>query len=172
MQRKDINPGAFAIDDVLCAEECTVLIRRAEEHGFELAPTTTAKGFKVVLETRNNERVIFDDVDLANLLWSRVRHVIPEILAGREAIGLNERFRLYRYAPGQRFSWHSDGAFRRENGEPKYEGSRLEKPDNLLKKKVLRGRRRPNPSLQPTGFASLRKRLSSDVRHWEEARGY
>jgi len=61
MQRKDINPGAFAIDDVLYAEECTVLIRRAEDHGFELAPITTAKGFKVDLETRNNDRVIFDD---------------------------------------------------------------------------------------------------------------
>ena len=106
MQRKDINPGAFAIDDVLYAEECTVLIRRAEDHGFELAPITTAKGFKVDLETRNNDRVIFDDFALANLLWSRVRHVIPEILAGRQAIGLNERFRLYRYAQGRRFSWH------------------------------------------------------------------
>ena len=117
MQRKDINRGAFAIDDVLYAEECSVRIRRAEDHGFELAPITTAKGFKVDLETRNNDRVIFDDFALANLLWSRVRHVIPEILAGRQAIGLNERFRLYRYAQGQRFSWHSDGAFQRENGE-------------------------------------------------------
>jgi len=96
MRRKDINPGAFAIDDVLCAEECAALIRRAEDDGFELAPITTAKGFKVELETRNNGRVIFDDVDLANLLWLRVRDVIPEILAGRQAIGLNERIRLYR----------------------------------------------------------------------------
>jgi prolyl 4-hydroxylase len=117
MQRKDINPGAFVIDDVLSAEECTALIRRAEDHGFELAPITTAKSFKVDLETRNNDRVIFDDVDLANLLWSRVHHEIPQIVVGRQAIGLNERLRLYRYAQGQRFSWHSDGAFRREKGE-------------------------------------------------------
>jgi predicted 2-oxoglutarate/Fe(II)-dependent dioxygenase YbiX len=117
MQRRDINPGAFVIDDVLNAEECAALIRRAEDQGFELAPITTAKGFKVDLETRNNDRVIFDDVHLATLLWSRVRHAVPQILAVRQAVGLNERFRLYRYAPGQRFSWHSDGVFRRASGE-------------------------------------------------------
>jgi predicted 2-oxoglutarate/Fe(II)-dependent dioxygenase YbiX len=46
-----------------------------------------------------------------------VRDAIPPVLAGHRAVGLNERFRLYRYAPSQRFSWHTDGAFRRDNGE-------------------------------------------------------
>ena len=36
---------------------------------------------------------------------------------GRQAWGLNERWRIYRYRPGQRFAGHVDGSFRRENGE-------------------------------------------------------
>jgi hypothetical protein len=30
---------------------------------------------------------------------------------------LNERFRYYRYGPGQKFDWHFDGPFTRENGD-------------------------------------------------------
>lgn len=41
---------------------------------------------------------------------------MPAILL-RQAIGLNERFRFYRYEPGQRFKEHSDAPFRRDNGE-------------------------------------------------------
>ena len=33
------------------------------------------------------------------------------------ARGLNERFRFYRYGPGQRFAPHVDGAYERTNGE-------------------------------------------------------
>jgi predicted 2-oxoglutarate/Fe(II)-dependent dioxygenase YbiX len=36
---------------------------------------------------------------------------------GWRAVGLNERFRFYRYDPGQRFAPHTDGCFRRDNGE-------------------------------------------------------
>ena len=32
-------------------------------------------------------------------------------------IGLNERFRFYRYDPGEQFAPHTDGCFRRDNGE-------------------------------------------------------
>ncbi|MGC4046428.1 MAG: 2OG-Fe(II) oxygenase [Armatimonas sp.] len=35
-------------------------------------------------------------------------------------MGLNERFRFYRYEPGQRFAPHFDGSYRRENGEESY----------------------------------------------------
>ena len=30
---------------------------------------------------------------------------------------MNELFRFYRYAPGQKFGWHADGPYRRDNGE-------------------------------------------------------
>jgi len=117
MKRTDISPGAFTLEHVMSIEECDALILRAEIQGFEFAPIATAQGFRIDTETRNNDRVIFDDIDLARDLWSRVCGAIPRIVRGRQAVGLNERFRVYRYAPSQRFSWHSDGSFRRDNVE-------------------------------------------------------
>jgi hypothetical protein len=117
MKRADIRPGVFTLEHVMSVEECDALIHRAEAQGFEFAPIATAQGLRIDTETRNNDRVIFDDVALASDLWSRICGATPPVLKGRQAVGLNERFRLYRYAPSQRFSWHSDGAFRRDNGE-------------------------------------------------------
>jgi hypothetical protein len=68
-------------------------------------------------EVRNNDRVIVDDVTLAERVWNRVDAFVPRMLLGRQVRGLNERFRFYRYAPGQKFSWHADAPFQRENGE-------------------------------------------------------
>ena len=68
-------------------------------------------------EVRNNSRVIFDDPELAQHFWERTASHLPRILSGRQAIGLNERFRFYRYVPGQQFAGHVDAPFRRANGE-------------------------------------------------------
>jgi len=42
---------------------------------------------------------------------------VPRTFKGRVASGLNERLRFYRYDPGQKFDWHQDGYYERENGE-------------------------------------------------------
>ncbi len=97
--------------------ECRELIDRAESANFEEAPINSASGTRVVSSVRNNERVMFDDVELAASLWARVRDEVPVMLDGRQARGLNERFRFYRYSKGQKFDWHSDGSFERTNGE-------------------------------------------------------
>jgi hypothetical protein len=93
------------------------MIARAESVGFEIATINAWEGPRVDTDVRNNDRVIVDDVALANHLWDRVRDRIPPLRDGRQMRGLNERFRFYRYTPGQKFAWHSDGPFRRENGE-------------------------------------------------------
>jgi prolyl 4-hydroxylase len=66
---------------------------------------------------RNNERVILDDDDLGAFIWPRICDDVPVFLDGCQVIGLNERFRYYRYRTGQKFALHRDGAFLRENGE-------------------------------------------------------
>lgn len=48
---------------------------------------------------------------------SRIGGALPGRLAGRRPVGVNERFRCYRYAPGQQFAPHFDGAFRRSATE-------------------------------------------------------
>jgi predicted 2-oxoglutarate/Fe(II)-dependent dioxygenase YbiX len=104
-------PGAFS------TEECTRFLRRAEDVGFHAAPITTAVGFVMAPDVRNNTRVMLDDEPLAAATWERLRASVPARLGGFRAVGLNERFRFYRYGPGERFAWHYDGAFQRSPQE-------------------------------------------------------
>jgi len=78
--------------------------------------SSPAAGTVIREDVRNNTRVIMDNRALAARLWERAT---PWITAYREraVIGLNERFRFYRYEPGQYFAPHLDQPFERENGE-------------------------------------------------------
>lgn len=112
-----VADGIFTIPSVLTPDECREYIAFTEAKGYKAAPITTADGFVMRPDVRNNTRVMIDDPQRADNLWQRVRAEIPEFLQGRQAIGLNERFRFYRYDPGERFAPHRDGPYRRDNGE-------------------------------------------------------
>ena len=115
--------GVFVIDGLLTPAECRHWIETAEAAGFRIAPISTGSGPEVVSVLRNNGRVMFDDRVLAEDLWCRLAPHVPESLPTTrrghwwQALGLNERFRSYRYEPGQYFCWHQDGSFRRNNWE-------------------------------------------------------
>lgn len=110
-------PLVFTVDSVLDASECAELIERIERLGPEAAPISTPAGFVMRPDIRNNTRVMFDDVALAATLHQRIASAVPARLFGRRLAGVNERFRCYRYHPGQRFAPHYDGAFRRSATE-------------------------------------------------------
>lgn len=112
-----VAEGIFTIPGFLTPEECREYVELTEAQGYEAAPITTAQGFEMRPDIRNNTRVIIDDLERAQALWERVRDEVPVFVEGRQAIGLNERFRFYRYDPGERFAPHRDGAYRRPNGE-------------------------------------------------------
>jgi predicted 2-oxoglutarate/Fe(II)-dependent dioxygenase YbiX len=109
--------GVGTIDDILNAAECAVNIDRAERAGLAAAPIVSGYREVFAAEVRNNTRVMMVDFKLAALIWERARERLPIFLNGRQAIAMNERFRYYRYRPGQRFNWHADAPFRRTNGE-------------------------------------------------------
>jgi len=111
------QPLAFTIDDVLTQAECVSLIDRIETLGPSAAPITTAAGFVMRPDIRNNERVMFDDVALAKDLFDRIAARVPAPLCEMQPVGANERFRCYRYTSGQRFAPHYDGAFVRNERE-------------------------------------------------------
>jgi hypothetical protein len=71
-------------------------------------------------DVRNNERVIVDDFDLAAAWFERARPFLQERLGEWRIVGFNERFRYYRYDPGQVFRRHYDGPFYRSNGEQSF----------------------------------------------------
>ena len=104
------------IDGVFSPEECAATIAKIDELGPEAAPITTAAGFVMRPDIRNNERVIFDSHDLASVLFERIVPTVPAVAAMRP-VGANERFRCYRYQPGQQFKAHYDGAFERDAHE-------------------------------------------------------
>jgi prolyl 4-hydroxylase len=96
-------------------DRCEALVRWSEARGFEEALLSSGRRRE---EIRNNDRILFDDGDLADEMWSLVGPFVPSPGAdGAVAVGLNERFRFYRYHPGQRFAPHTDGSFRRDDRE-------------------------------------------------------
>jgi prolyl 4-hydroxylase len=110
-------PLVFTIGGVYTAEECEELIARIERMGPEVAPITTAAGFVMRPDIRNNTRVMFDDAELAATLYARIAGAVPARLCDRRPVGVNERFRCYRYEHGQRFAPHFDGAYQRNASE-------------------------------------------------------
>lgn len=117
--RKEALDGdrLFVIHDCLDGAECREHIARSELEGYGDATINTVRGVMLRPDIRNNARLIVDDAAMADRLWARVQPFIPEVLDGWRVVGLNERFRFYRYDPGQKFAPHFDGYFERPNGE-------------------------------------------------------
>ncbi|MBP9087255.1 MAG: 2OG-Fe(II) oxygenase [Kofleriaceae bacterium] len=110
-------PLVWTIPDVLSPSECADAIARIERLGPAAAPVSTPRGYVMMPDVRNNERVMFDDIDLAARLFTRIEGSLPPVLCAMRAVGANERFRCYRYQPGQQFAAHFDGAYERNSHE-------------------------------------------------------
>jgi hypothetical protein len=104
---------AFLVTSLFDAQESELLIEAAENVGFGL--TAYPKMY------RGNKRLITVDHSLANIVWQRLRPVVPqEVTLGSEkwqAVGLNECWRLAKYYPGDRFLGHVDDYFQRSPTE-------------------------------------------------------
>ncbi|HJZ54153.1 MAG TPA: 2OG-Fe(II) oxygenase [Gemmataceae bacterium] len=107
----------FVIRGFLSPAECEQYIAQSEAAGYGDAPINVFGGQVVDKGMRNNDRVMIDDPKLAATLWERLQPFVPEARGSWRACGLNERFRFYRYDPGQRFHWHYDGYYERSPTE-------------------------------------------------------
>lgn len=115
----DRTPGqeVWLVRGLLSPGECSDWIALGEAIGFGEAPINTEHGQVRVSEVRNNDRAMRDDPARAAALWSRLAGFVPAAIEPWVAVGLNERFRLYRYRPGQYFAPHRDGCFERSHVE-------------------------------------------------------
>jgi prolyl 4-hydroxylase len=92
------------VDDVYTPEECRQLVQRIEAATPELATNNPLY--------RDQDRVIVDDASLASELFRRLRPSLPATMGDLVLVGLNNRLRMYRYQPGQKFAPHMDHWYR------------------------------------------------------------
>lgn len=116
LHTEDPLPAALGrctlIHGFLDAEECAAQIESAQARGFVDAGSDYPPSY------RNNDRQVLDDAALAQHLFERLRAYAPPLLVDADGArwrlhSLNERLRLCRYLPGQRFNIHQDGVHHR-----------------------------------------------------------
>ena len=118
MEKRQLDGDQVSlIRGFLTHEECAAFVAMSEHAGYEEATITTASGFVMAKEIRNNARLIVDNPSLAHQWWERASGFLPHNIGACRAVGFNERFRFYRYDSEQRFAPHFDGYFRRPSGE-------------------------------------------------------
>jgi len=120
MELNKITEQIFTIDNFWSKSECLSFIAKSELIGYEAAKVGNDNLQIVVAEVRNNERVIYKDLELAISLWQRLQLLVPSKIGNSVAVGLNELFRFYKYQPGQKFKKHRDQSYIRENGDASY----------------------------------------------------
>lgn len=94
------TPLLWRVEGVLSEAECEAWVERIEAADPQLATNNPVY--------RDQDRVMFDDPAAADALFERLLPHLPERIGELRRVGLNERLRCYRYAPGQRFLEHMD----------------------------------------------------------------
>ena len=117
MEITKYRSGIVTVRNFLNSIECEDYIHLSETIGYELATINTIYGAEVNENVRNNDRVILDELTIADDLFVRAKAFLPQERYGWQLKGLNERWRFYRYRDEQFFKWHVDGYFRRTENE-------------------------------------------------------
>jgi hypothetical protein len=104
--RGDSGKLAFILLNVFTKEECLEWIELTEKRGYVPALVNVGSSEVLMTDFRNNDRCIIDDVDMAKILFDRIRSYLPETWGKHKIVGLNERLRFLRYDPGQKFEAH------------------------------------------------------------------
>lgn len=112
MSKKMVSevPSAFQLLNVFTKDECKRLISVSETMGF--LPDAAVS---LPRNVRHNDSVTWVvDNNTERLIWDRIKSLMTDdsgIFYGKAALGLNNRFRFYRYGVGDYFKPHSDGSW-------------------------------------------------------------
>ena len=108
-RREDIDdlPGGFILHDVLSHDECRQFAEISQMLGYHLdAPVSLPHS---VRHNTNVNWIVHPEI--TQTIWARCAPLIPDKVGQSVAVGLNARFRFYRYGPGDFFKPHTDGAW-------------------------------------------------------------
>lgn len=106
----DSVPGAFQLLNVLSADECARIVELSESLGYlEDAAVSLPRAIR-----HNDSFTWIVDDDTNDLIWQRCGEQLydgHEFNTGKRALGINARFRFYRYGEGDFFAPHTDGSW-------------------------------------------------------------
>ncbi len=112
VERREVDalPGAFQLLNVLSTSECQHLIELTESLGY--LPDAAVS---LPRSIRHNHNVTWvADQATTDILWRRSADLTNDnldLFSGKRAVGVNARFRFYRYQQGDYFKPHTDGAW-------------------------------------------------------------
>lgn len=112
IERKEVPsvPGAFQLLHVFSPEECERLISASEAMGY-----LSDAAVSLPRHIRHNDSLTWVvDETTDQTIWQRVSHLFDDregLYDDKAAVGINARFRFYRYSEGDYFSQHSDGSW-------------------------------------------------------------
>ena len=118
VERHDVPgvQGAFVLSNVLAVDECEQILRLSEAMGYtEDAPVSLGRNVR-----RNENCVWLADDSLWLPIWRRIAaHMPPNPDPhGGAPVGLNQRWRLYKYGPDDIFRLHTDGSWPGSQAHP------------------------------------------------------
>ncbi|CAE7279619.1 unnamed protein product [Symbiodinium necroappetens] len=91
-------PGAFVLSDVLSAQECHMLRQATEAMGYRPDVPLSSE-----LDERAHNVVLMANDFQNTSLFDRVKHLLPSKLGQEKLLGINRRWRFYRYLSGNLF---------------------------------------------------------------------
>lgn len=112
IKRIDLDnvPGAFQLLDVFTTQECNNFIKETENLGYlEDAAVSLPRS------VRHNDNITWVVDDLTHdIIWNRCKDLMydnKDIFYGKKPLGINKRFRFYKYSEGDFFKLHTDGSW-------------------------------------------------------------
>jgi prolyl 4-hydroxylase len=120
MEKTELHPQIFLIEDFLTPAECDLYIAKADGEVFEEAKVNMNGHQTMSKGIRNNDRLMIFDNDLAEDLFRKAIEFLPQEHENYKLQNFNEMFRVYKYSPGQRFKMHRDGSYIRNEHEKSF----------------------------------------------------
>ena len=117
MEKIELHPDIFLIEDFLTETECNQYIALAQDKVFEEAKINVFGRQRMNKGIRNNDRLMIFDTAIAEELFNKSVDFLPQEHNGYQILNFNEMLRVYKYTLGQQFKMHRDGSYIRNERE-------------------------------------------------------